>query len=312
MKSVPFNQSRMVTREIQSDIETVGRNTALFEEANFDSRADALDFLEFHVLDRIDGLLQTINPPAGLLPLKRDAENIKSRLEAIDRDLFQQLRASIRSGHCRGATFLDLVTAYIGRSSDSPSSSQRIGYDNLDVFINGLLSALSIPQESREREPEMVYFQKTPVRIIFELAAKVHLSKEDVFYDLGSGLGQVSILMHLLTGATAKGVELEPAFCRYANDCASNLNLKQVTFIQADARTADYSEGTVFFLYTPFEGQILQEVLEKLRVESQNRRITLFTYGPCTLHLAQQNWLECADPTNQHIYTLAEFRSAPL
>jgi hypothetical protein len=97
--------------------------------------------------------------------------------------------------------------------------------------------------------------------------------------------------VNLLTGVTAKGIEFEPAFCSYANDCAAGLNLTKVKFIYADARYADYSTGTVFFMYTPFEGKMLQDVLQKLSREAEKRMIKLFTYGPCTVEVGKRGWL---------------------
>jgi hypothetical protein len=40
-------------QEIQSDIEAIEKNEALNEEANFVDRAEAIDFIEFHIIDRI-------------------------------------------------------------------------------------------------------------------------------------------------------------------------------------------------------------------------------------------------------------------
>jgi hypothetical protein len=299
----------MVVEEIQADFEAIERNAALHKEANFDSRTEALDYLEFHILDRIAGLLQAPNPPTGLLLLQQRAEAVKRQLEAIDAALFQRLRADIRMGRCRGASLLALISTYVWRGASGDQAQPEIGYDNLDVFTNNLFPDLAFPSETQEREPEMVFYQKTPARIIFELVEKAQLTSADILYDLGSGLGYVPMLVNLLSGATTKGVEVEPAYCAYASACAAELNLPRVTFIQADARTANYFDGTVFFLYTPFEGHMLQEVLERLRAEAQSRSITLFTYGPCTLHIAQQDWLRCVDLAAIDLYKLAEFRS---
>ncbi|WP_324672169.1 hypothetical protein [Hymenobacter sp. GOD-10R] len=308
--SRPFNiESLMVTDEIQADLEAIERNVVLYEEASFDSRVEALDYLEFHILDRIEGLLQAPNSATGLLSLQQRAENVKRRLGAIDAVLFQRLRADIRTDRFRGTSLLALVTSCIGRGANGKQAQQEVGYDTLDVFTNNLFPDLAFPSETQEREPEMVFYQKTPARVIFELVEKAQFTTTDVLYDLGSGLGHVPILVNLLSGVTAKGIEVEPAYCAYASACAADLNLPLVTFIQTDARTADYSDGTVFFLYTPFEGRMLQEVLERLRTEAQHRSIRLFTYGPCTLHLAQQGWLRCVDPTAMDLYKLAEFRS---
>ena len=134
-------------------------------------------------------------------------------------------------------------------------------------------------------------------------------TQNDVFFDLGSGLGQVAILIHLLTGVVAKGIEFEPAFCHYAQHCAAALHLTEVTFTNTDAREAGYSGGTIFFMFTPFGSEIMQSVLKLLREESLQRKIKLITYGPCTAQVASQNWLELTTPLNDDPYQLAVFNS---
>ncbi len=210
--------------------------------------------------------------------LKHHAEKVKFELEEIDINLFQRLQAIIRKEGYTGKAFENLINEYFDFNSDYNKNQEEVGYDNLDIFINGLFHFSTIPEQTKDLEPEMVYYQKTSARIVFELVEKSHFKKEDVFFDLGSGLGQVVILVSLLTGITAIGVEFEPAFCKYATDCAIELNLFNVTFINADARKADYSEGTIFFMFTPFRGEILQEVLEILRRESLVRKIKIITY----------------------------------
>lgn len=299
----------MVVSEIQADIETIEKTVSLWKEINFESRIAALDFLEFHVIDRLDGLCQKANPPAELLLLRQSAQQLKNQLEAIDVALFRRLRDAIRRGHCSGTTLLNLIDTYVERSPASRQVQQQVGYDNLDLFTNGLFDCQTLPQETIEREPQMVYYQKTPARIILELIERAQFTDKDVFYDLGSGLGHVSLLVHLISGVTANGVDVEPAYCTYANACAADLNVANVSFIQADARAANYDTGTVFFLYTPFEGQLLQDVLDRLQTESQRRRIRIFTYGPCTRHVSRQAWLTAVGQEGNEVYKLAEYTS---
>ena len=155
----------------------------------------------------------------------------------------------------------------------------------------------------------MVFYQQTPARVIFELAERAQLTPNDTFFDIGSGLGLVATLINLLTRAKTRGIEYEPAYCDYATACASKLNLADVTFINTTARNGDYAEGSVFFIYTPFEGTMLQQMLDILKKESLNRPIRIFTYGPCSPHVAQQNWLSCVKGPADDDYTLYEFRS---
>ena len=298
--------------EIQSALAAIQNNNALFREQNFEARVEALDGLEFEVIYRIEDLLLKKAYPDQLHSLKLQAEKLKSNLETINTNLFQKLRAAIRTSRCRGDAFKNLVTEYVDFQSVDPGHQVMPGYDNLDILINGLFHFEEMPGQTLDLEPEMVYFQKTPARIIFELAEKVQLNKADVFYDLGSGLGQVVMLVNLLTGTIAKGVEFEPMFCDYAKHCAQELNLFDARFINDDARQADYSNGTVFFMFTPFTGTIMQDVLERLKQESLTREIKVITYGPCTPTVAQQTWLNCPEPMHNNIYKLAVFSSAAI
>jgi len=296
-----------VISEIRSDIGDIEKNISLYDEKNFNSRANAIDDIEFHIINRIDGLLQSTAPAAGLIGLKQRARQVKLQLEKINDALFRRLRAMIQTGDCRGTAFRDMVGEFLGETLKKSVKHTSIGYDNLDLFLDGLFPIETVPEETKEREPEMVFYQKTPARIIFELVGKAEFKADDVFYDLGSGLGYVAVLVNLLSGVTTKGVEFEPAYCNYAGNFARRLKLPDVHFINADGRGADYSDGTTFFMYTPFEGRMLDEVLEKLRLDSQNRQIKLFTYGPCTLQVAGQTWLTREYPEQQHIYKLEAF-----
>jgi hypothetical protein len=295
--------------EIQSYIEAIEKKPSLYKEKNFDKRMEVIDFIEFQIIDQIEELLRKTAQPDKLISLKCRAEKVKAELEEINSHLFQRLQATIRAERYSGIEFKDLINEYVDLNLDYNERQEEIGYDNLDIFMNGLSPFQTMPVQTKDLEPEMVYYQKTPARIVFELVGKSHFRREDVFFDLGSGLGQVAILVNLLAGITAKGVEFEPAFCDYARDCATELNLSNVTFINIDARKADYSEGTIFFMFTPFKGEILQEVLEILRKESLLRKIKIITYGPCTAQVALQNWLDFATPEDNNIYKLGVFSS---
>jgi len=299
----------MTIAEIRSCISEIENDQSLCEEKSFDDRVEVIDFMACWIIGQIDELFQTGVQSAEMILLKDRAEKIKTELENVDNNLFQKLRAAIRAGKHIAKPFKTLVSEYVAFNLGDNEHQEEAGYDNLDMFTNGLFPRQAIPEQSKELEPDMVFYQKTPARIVFELVEKMQFTKDDVFFDLGSGLGQVAILVNLLTGIPTKGVEFEPAFCNCARDSAADLNLSGVTFINADARRADYSEGTVFFMYTPFKGEMLQEVLDLLRKESLLRKIKIITYGPCTAQVALQSWLECAIFAGDNFYKLAIFSS---
>jgi H2-forming N5,N10-methylenetetrahydromethanopterin dehydrogenase-like enzyme len=95
----------------------------------------------------------------------------------------------------------------------------------------------------------------------------------------------------MLAGARSVGVEVEAAYVASARECAESLNLAGVEFIHEDARACDLSGGTVFYLYSPFTGSMLAEVLERLREESMLRPIKICTLGPCTCVIARERWV---------------------
>jgi len=296
-------------QEIQSDILTIEENIGLYKENNFNRRADTIDFIDFHVIGRIEELLLQTGEDENLQQLKQAAENLKHTLEEVDILLFDQLRENIRSGNYTGPFFTKMITEYLGYDVTADENTDEIGYNNLDIFTNGLLSTGNFPEPLMEPEPEMVFYQKTPARIVFRLTAAASIKPTDVFVDLGAGLGQVNMLINLISGALSTGIEWEPAYCDYASVCAAALNLSNVTFINTDARKADFSTGTIFFMYTPFLGSMMQDVLNKLREESQKRPIKMFTYGPCTSQVATQDWLLYTSGEVNNPYQLCEFRN---
>lgn len=271
-------------------LESLEQNKALEEETNFLGRVETIEFINFHLLRRLEARLANSLPAKSLKELIKRAESLQARLEERNDQFFQTLRMKIKCGAYSPELFRHHLSQYTGYSSQ-PQFQDEVGYDGLDIFVNSLLRLEIIPEATKARDPEMVFYQPTPVRVILELIDKANIEAQDVFYDLGSGLGQVPLLVNLLSGAKAKGVEVELAYHLYAQQCAGSLNLPNVEFINLDARETDYSDGTLFFMYTPFTGKMLQTVLERLRVEAQKRSIKVCTYGPCTSQVSRSSWL---------------------
>ena len=86
--------------EIKSDIGAIADNLLLHDEKNFDERVDAIDFIEFQIIGRIESILQKATQPDELLLLKKRAEKIKTGLEKIDINLFKKLREIILMTYC--------------------------------------------------------------------------------------------------------------------------------------------------------------------------------------------------------------------
>ena len=222
--------------------------------------------------------------------LNRRARAIYTRLEVANTELYQSIRLEIQWG-IRPAVFVQLL-----QQSNSDSPARANSYDYLDELISGVLQFDEPSAEPVHTGPEIVFYQPTPARHIFALIAAGAISESDVLVDLGSGLGHVPLLVSICTRARSIGVELEPAYVASARRCAQRLNLSRVTFHEDDARNADLSGGTVFYLYTPFSGSILRAVMNSLRDQAAVRPIKICTFGPCTSVIGQEPWLEAMSP----------------
>jgi SAM-dependent methyltransferase len=210
----------------------------------------------------------------------------------MDRDsLIERLQAGIRQGDFTPAS----LRAELERYREPALPGMPLAHDSLDALVDGILDVPALPTVDFPWEAEMVGYRAAPARVILDLVDRLALGSGDVFYDLGAGLGRTAILAHLLSGALARGVEIVPAYCRQAARSAQALGLADVRFICADARHVDYLDGTVFFLFTPFMGTMMQAVLEKLRQAAQTHPIRICTCGACALEVGLQPWLAGAE-----------------
>ena len=267
-------------QQLSAALEELERNPLLDVAESFVERVDAADLLELHLYGA------TLPDPDEAHVIER-AEALKQRLDAANNRLFNALRAGIRAND-----YIGVRRCFQQVAQQLPEADGGPGYDALDMLTNGLLETGDIPEEAAALEADLVFYLPTPARIVLKLARLLQPTSDDIFYDLGSGLGHVPILMHLLTGVHTWGVELEASYCRYARDCAGRLGLGGVNFIHADARRADFADGTIFYLYTPFLGEPLWQVLGRLEQEAGQRHIRVCSYGPCTAQIARQPWLK--------------------
>ncbi len=294
----------MDLRELHAELKQLQHEEALWPETSVRARADALDFIAF--IEEVVQVQQRAGPDAEAAMLARAAAQFKIQLTQANTQIFDKMRAAIRNG-LRGAALRSRLQQF---TENSPQNTRiYLDYDGLDVLLHGVLGSTTPPPRITAPEREMGHCEHTPARAILEMIDHVRLGPDDIFYDLGSGMGQVPILVHLLTGVCARGVEFEPAYCRFAQETVQALQLSQVAFVNGDARAADYSDGAVFFMFTPFKGKMLQAVLARLQQTASTRAITVCTFGSCTPQVAEESWLTLTDPAANHEYRLAVFRS---
>jgi hypothetical protein len=182
-------------------------------------------------------------------------------------------RDEIASGVLRGAALVELLEA--------------VPLCDRDDFADELLGFGSPPEDVPDLPRGAVPYLPCGVDDILAMVRAVPMGPLDDFVDLGSGVGRVAILVHLLCGVTAHGIEIQEPLVQRAEACAAALNLSGVSFTHANAVHAEL-DGTVFFLYSPFNGRMLTDALERLRDVARRRPVVVCAVG---LELHGLSWL---------------------
>jgi SAM-dependent methyltransferase len=182
-------------------------------------------------------------------------------------------RVRIKAGALRGAALLELLYS--------------ISFRDRDAFTDELLGIEEPPPDIPDLPRGSVPYLPSGVDEIITMVLQAPVQPDDEFVDLGSGLGRAVILVHLLSGARASGVEIQEPLVRRARARCTELDLPAVAFVHADAADSELA-GSIFFLYAPFSGETLTRVLRRLEEVARRRPIILCALG---LELPKLPWL---------------------
>ena len=285
------------------DLAALEQDPTLLDDDNLEARFEALRTLDF-LVEAFQLQAGNQQVATGLLR----ARALQGDLGQRNQDLFRKLRTGIRRGMVSPG---QLRTLFGSNCRYRPDFSAYLhwGPEAADALAAGVFNSDCPPQPWDGSDSEMIHYEPTPVSALLELVDRVPLTPADRFVDIGSGLGQVALLVHLLTGVEAIGLEVMPSYVNQARLQTAKLGIAGVAFRQGDARSADLCAGTVYFLFSPFRGEMLQTVIRRLRREACARQLTICSFGPCTEQIAAERWLTLEDAGMNHVFRLAVFRS---
>lgn len=273
----------------------------LYKKEHFRARKEALDLVAV-----IKALLS--QGREEIVHFQARAQALGEQLSAFNETLFDEFLQRLVEEKPSPTEFREWLMPYTLYSSDQWGAPHH-GYEDIDFLLEGVLVPEPHPQPGLKPEYGMLRYEPTPASVILELTERLEFGENDRFYDLGSGLGKVTSLTHLLSGVRCVGVEYQPDFCAYAETQAQRLGLDELRYINHDARNVDYANATIFFLFNPFGGVIFDDVFEKIRFEAKQRALTICSYGSSSLALSEFAWLEETSPRAQEEMSLAIFRS---
>jgi SAM-dependent methyltransferase len=190
------------------------------------------------------------------------------------RERARTARADVRRGALRGVALLEWL--------------RTIPFRDRDEWVDELLGFEALPPDIPDLPRGAVPYVPCSVEEIMAMVQDVPVLPGDEVVDLGSGLGRVVILAHLLAGARARGVEIQEPLVRRARERAAELGLTDVSFEHANAVDATL-DGSIFFLHAPFNGEMLKSVLSNLESVARRRAIVLCAVG---LEFRDLPWLQ--------------------
>lgn len=108
---------------------------------------------------------------------------------------------------------------------------------------------------------------------LLKILDRLEWKQDDVFVDIGSGKGRVLCCAAQFKPARIIGIDLDGPLCEIARANVAHLppgNTK-IEVLQNYAQGYDYSQATKIFLFHPFNGVILKEVLASIQASLQQR-----------------------------------------
>lgn len=185
-----------------------------------------------------------------------------------------------------------------------------------DAWIDFVFGLHEIPADDASLPRGCVPYLPSPIDKLLQIAAHADVQPGDVFVDIGSGVGRATLLMHLLTGAAAIGLEIQRPLVLASRDLSARVGAERVAVVEGDAAltTGLIMIGSVFFLYCPFSGTRLAEVLADLESIARTRPLRVCCLD---LPLPACPWLTLSSQPSEglHIYRssrIATARTVPL
>lgn len=152
-------------------------------------------------------------------------------------------------------------------------------------------------EESSDYSPDLVighskFYTQVDYGILREIFKNIQITKQDIFYDLGSGYGRASFYGAVLfPEGLFKGVEYVKERVDAASGIAQRLKLENVKFYESDVLKFDYSDGNIFFMFNPFP-PLMPQVLAELNKISKKKKIKIIAVSQTVIELKVVPWLK--------------------
>ncbi|HVH43457.1 MAG TPA: hypothetical protein VM925_13980 [Labilithrix sp.] len=144
-----------------------------------------------------------------------------------------------------------------------------------DEWLDRVLGLGELPEDDPELPSGCVPYLPCSVDALLRVVEQASVRASDVVIDVGAGLGRACAFLHLITGASVIGLEIQPRLVLGSRELAARLLVSQMACIEGDAANlATYMTiGSIFFLYCPFSGERLAKLVAGLEPIARTRTI---------------------------------------
>jgi SAM-dependent methyltransferase len=153
----------------------------------------------------------------------------------------------------------------------------------LDVRTDGVIAASDLGFQDERLQP----YQASDWRTLQRVLPKRSVGADDVFVDLGSGMGRMVLRAAEYPFKRVIGVELSPELHAMAVENLRGVGDRrqgcEVELVCADVLAYDFpADATVVFLYNPFRGEVFSRAMERVfaSFDRHPRRIRVIYRNP--------------------------------
>ncbi|HOD02485.1 MAG TPA: class I SAM-dependent methyltransferase [Clostridiales bacterium] len=154
----------------------------------------------------------------------------------------------------------------------------QINFERKEVQIDKKIGGLALNKrlETKHQSEGAKDTQSTDYRLLGPIFEKVVLTSKDKFVDVGCGQGRV--LSYLLTEKDFKGelvgIELSTEVAVFTKKRFDGYS--QVEIINKNAVESIPADGSVFYLFNPFDGTVLKAFLDSFEKTVKNQAILIY------------------------------------
>jgi Histone methylation protein DOT1 len=163
----------------------------------------------------------------------------------------------------------------------------------IDQYSHHVEEALSLPEITIKYGLNSYRYGSSS--FLSDLFDPIDITNETVFYDLGSGYGNIILYGAIkYPEAQFKGIEILEERNKVCISLIEKEGIANATAISGDILIADISDGNVFYLYNPLFDFQYEALLNKLYQISLKKNITVIAESRC-IFFDEAGWLEQYD-----------------